>query len=333
MFRDYLLKRLLMMIPVLLGLSILIFLLSRVMPGDPVRLALGPDARPEQIEQLRREMGLDLPLHVQYLRYMNGLFKGDFGRALRTHRPVAQDLRDFLPATLELTTVAIALAIVIGIPLGVTAAVRKDGLLDHLSRGVALSGVAMPQFWLAILLQLVLAYYLRQLPAIGRGPAPDRITGLFLLDSILAGDAQAFWQSLRHLVLPAFTLSLASAAQIMRLTRSAMVEQLRKDYVLAARSYGLPYNLIVYRYMLKNAITSTMTVIGLIYGFLLANCFVVETVFAWPGMAAYGAHAVIYKDFNAVVAVTLIVGLAYAIVNFVIDLLYGYLDPRVRYGE
>ncbi len=333
MFRDYLARRVLMMVPTLLGLSLLIFLLSRVMPGDPILLALGPEARPEQVEQLRREMGLDRPLHVQYLRYLQGVLRGDFGRSLRTHRPVAQDLRDFLPATVELTSVAMLFAILIGVPLGVTAAVRRDGMVDHLSRWVALSGVAMPQFWLAILLQLVFGYYLRQLPLIGRGSiVPARITGLYLVDSLVTGDLAAFWNSLRHLVLPAFTLSLATAAQIMRMTRAGMVGQMRRDYVLAARSYGLPYNLVVYRYMLKNAITSTLTIIGLTYGFLLGNCFVVETVFAWPGIAAYGAHAVIYKDFNAVVAVTLVVGVAYAIVNLAIDVLYGFLDPRVRYA-
>ncbi|MDR5694146.1 MAG: ABC transporter permease [Armatimonadota bacterium] len=331
-FRTYLLRRLLHIIPALLGLSILIFVLSRVVPGDPARLALGPDATQEQVEQLRREMGLDKPLVVQYLRYMGGLFRGDFGFSLRTRRNVAQDIKEFLPATVELTTVAMLFAIALGVPLGVLSAVRKDRPEDHISRILALIGVALPRFWLAILLQLLFAYYLGILPTIGRGPAPPvRLTGIYLLDSLLALDFRAFLIALKHLILPAFALSVGSLAQIMRLVRANMIEEMRRDYVLAARSYGLPERVVIYKYALKNAFSSALTVIGLSYGFLLGNAFLVETVFAWPGLAFYGVDSLLFKDLNAVVGVTIVIGVAFAVVNLLVDIAYGYLDPRIRY--
>lgn len=334
MFREYLVKRLLYTIPVLVGLSLLIFILSRVIPGDPVRLALGPEATEEQVQALRHELRLDRPLAGQYLHWLAGIFRGDLGMSLRTRRNVAQDLREFFPATLELTTLAMLVAIAVGVPLGVAAAVRKDRATDHLSRILALYGVALPRFWLAILLQLLFAYELGLLPLVGRGPGPGtQITGLFLLDSVLTLDWEGFWTSLKHLALPVISLSLGSMAQIMRLTRSSMIEELRKDYVVAATAYGLPRAVVVYRYALKNAISSTLTVVGLSYGFLLGNAFLVETVFSWPGMASYGVQSVLYKDFNAVVGVTMVVGVVFAVANFLVDICYGYLDPRIKYGE
>lgn len=332
-FRTYLIRRVLHIIPVMVGLSMLIFVISRVIPGDPVRLALGTEATAEQVEQLRHQMGLDRPLHIQYLNYVAGLLRGDFGYSLRTHRSVTKDLKDFFPATFELTTVAMALSIAVGVPLGIISAVRKDSVGDHASRIFALAGVALPRFWLAILLQLVFAYHLGLLPTIGRGPAPPvQITGLYLLDSLLALDFRAFAVSARHIAMPAVALSVGTLAQIMRLIRASMIDEIRRDYALAARSYGLPANLIVYKYLLKNAFTATLTIIGLSYGFLLGNAFLVEYVFAWPGLAFYGVDALLFKDFNGVIAVTLVVGMAYAVVNLLVDILYGYIDPRVRYG-
>lgn len=331
-FRTYLLRRTLHLIPVLLGLSVLIFVLSRVIPGDPVRLALGLEATPEQVNQLRRQMGLDRPLVVQFVSYLTGALRGDFGYSLRTHRNVARDLVDFFPATFELTSVAMLISVAVGVPLGILAAVRKDALPDHVSRILALIGVALPRFWLAILLQLALAYHLRLLPTIGRGPAPPvHLTGLYLVDSLAVLRFDAFWTSLQHIAMPAFALSVGTLAQVMRLIRAGMIEETRRDYALAARSYGLPSNLIIYKYLLKNAFTATLTILGLSYGFLLGNAFLVEVVFAWPGLAFYGVDALRFKDFNGVIAVTLVIGAAYAVVNLLTDILYGYVDPRVRY--
>lgn len=331
--RDFIIKRTLQMIPVLIGLSILIFTLSRVMPGDPVRLALGPEASEAQIEKMRDKLGLDDPLPIQYLNYMKGVFQGDLGESLRTNRNVADDLKDKLPATFELTTVAMLIAILIGVPLGVVSAVRKDKWEDHITRVIALSGVALPRFWLGILLQIVFAYWFSLLPTVGRGDiVPTTITGMRLFDSLITFNFPAFINSFKHIILPAFTLSLATLAQIMRLTRSNMIDQVSKDYTLAAKAYGLPKRMVVYKYMLKNAFTSTLTIIGLTYGFLLGNAFLVEAVFSWPGMAQYGIQAVIYKDFNAIVGVTMVVGIAFAVGNLIVDILYGYLDPRIKYN-
>ncbi|UFJ39266.1 ABC transporter permease [Brevibacillus humidisoli] len=331
--KAFIIKRVLQIIPVMIGLSILIFTLSRIMPGDPVRLALGPEATQEQITKMREELGLNESLPVQYLHYMGGVLQGDLGISLRTNRNVMEDLVDKFPATLELTTVAMALSILLGVPLGVIAAVRKDKWEDHATRLVALSGVAIPRFWLGIMLQIVFAYWFSMLPTVGRGDiVPTTITGMRLFDSLITFNFPAFWDSLQHIILPAISLSLGTLAQIMRLTRSNMIDQVRKDYILASKAYGLPKRMVVYKYMLKNAFTSTLTIIGMTYGFLLGNAFLVEAVFSWPGMAQYGIQAVIYKDFNAIVGVTMVVGIAFAIGNLIVDILYGYLDPRIKYN-
>ncbi|RMF84047.1 MAG: ABC transporter permease, partial [Nitrospinota bacterium] len=216
-------------------------------------------------------------------------------------------------------------------------ALAKDRWTDHFIRLFALSGVAVPRFWLGILFQLWFAYYLGLFPIFGRidasVPPPPRFTGLYLVDSLLSLDFAAFKSSLQHIILPALTLALSPIAQIMRLVRASMIEQTRKDYILMAQANGFPANLIVYKYMLKNAFTSTLTIIGLLYGFFLGGSFLVETVFTWPGMARYGIRGLIHKDFNAVVGVTLAVGIGYSLVNFLVDICYGYLDPRIRYGE
>ena len=327
------------MVPTLVGLSILIFFVSRILPGDPARLALGPDATKEQVQKLRKEMGLDDPLHIQYLTYVQGLLHGDWGKSLITHRNVLDDLKERLSASIELTTAAMILAIIIGIPLGVIASNNKDRWEDNLSRAVSFAGVSMPRFWVGILLQILVYLIISRFynwPIFGRiGVDPPRyITGLYTVDSLLTLNWSAFSSSLKHLMLPAFTLSLASIAQITRMIRASMIEQSRKDYILAAKAFGLPSNLIVYKYMLKNAFSSTLTVIGMIYGFLLGNAFLVEAVFSWPGLAGYGIKAVIhFKDFNAITGVVIVIGVMFLLVNFIVDILYGFLDPRIRYGE
>lgn len=331
--KEFIFRRLLQTIPVLIGLSILVFSLSRIIPGDAIRLSLGAEANEEQIEKMREDMGLNDPLHVQYFNYIVGLFKGDWGESLRTNRNVFDDIVHTFPATLELTSVAMLMAIVLGVPLGVLSAVRKDKWVDHISRVVSLIGVAMPRFWLGIMLQIIFAYGLSLFPIVGRGEVNlPTITGIRLLDSLITLNLDAFFISLQHIILPAFALSVGAVAQIMRLTRANMLEQLNKDYILAAKSYGLPRDMVVYKYMLKNAFTSTLTIIGLSYGYLLGNAFLVEAVFGWPGMAQYGIEAVIYRDFNAIVGVTLVIGIVFSLVNLIVDMLYAYLDPRIKYN-
>jgi len=334
---DYLVRRALQSIPVVFGLSVLIFVISRVIPGDPVRLALGPEASQRQVETLRAQMGLDQPLPLQYVDWLAGVLQGDWGMSLRTNNNVFSDIVARLPATFELVVVTLFFAVLFAIPFGVVAGTNKDRWQDHLSRITALFGVSMPRFWVAIVLQIIFVVSLGLLPLSGRlsdGVAPPpSVTQLYLVDSLLAGQFGTFVDAATHLILPAFALGLATLAQVMRLIRSDMIDEQRKDYVLAARSYGLPNNLIEYKYMLRNAFTSSLTVIGLAFGFLLGNAFLVEIVFAWPGMARYGVQAILYQDFNAIVGVTIVVGVGFVSANFVVDLLYGYLDPRVRLEE
>ncbi|CQR49069.1 MULTISPECIES: ABC transporter permease [Haloferax] len=334
---DYLVRRAIHSVPVIFGLSVLIFLISRVIPGDPVRLALGPEATDQQVAALRAEMGLDQPLPMQYVDWLVGVVQGDWGMSLRTNNNVFSDIVARLPATLELTVVTLFCAVLLAIPFGVVAGTNKDRWQDHLSRITALFGVSMPRFWVAIVLQIVFVVSLGLLPLSGRlsdGVAPPpAVTRLYLVDSLIAGQFGTFLDAATHLLLPTVALGLATLAQVMRLIRSDMIDEQRKDYVLAARAYGLPNALIEYKYMLQNAFTSSLTVVGLAFGFLLGNAFLVEIVFAWPGMARYGVQAILYQDFNAIVGVTIVVGIGFVTANFVVDLLYGYLDPRVRLEE
>lgn len=331
---EYTYKRFVEAIPTLFGLSVLIFAITRVVPGDPVRLALGPKANQEQVRQLREQMGLDEPLWVQYINWITGVFNGEWGISLRTDQNVLIDLAPRFPATLELALAALLIAVVLSVPFGVIAATNKDHWPDHLSRLAALTGVSMPRFYVGILLQFALVIHLGLLPLGGRlsGTAPPHMTGLYTIDSLAAGQWGTFIDAVKHLFLPAFTLGLATLAQVMRLIRSEMIDESRKDYVLASRAYGLPRNLITYKYMLKNAFSSSLTIIGLAFGLLIGGAFVVEIVFFWPGMAKYGVDAILFNDFNAVVAVVMIVGVTYLAANFVVDLVYGYLDPRIRHG-
>lgn len=331
----FVVRRFFELIVVLIGLSILIFVVSRVLPGDPIRYALGPNATVAQLAQMRTEMGLDEPLPVQYLRLIEGSVSGNFGRStIPPFGSVGADVATYLPASIELGLFAMALAILIGVPLGVTAALYRDRWPDQLSRVVAFSGVAVPVFWLALMVQLVIAFRLGWLPALGRvgrnvQPPPD-ITGFYLIDSLIALDFGLFFHCLTFLLLPAFALAASPLAMIMRLVRASMLEEMGKDYVLTARANGMPAVLVVYKYMLRNAFSSTLTIVGLLVGYFIGSAFIVETVFSWPGLGRYGVRALQFKDFNAIVAVTMIVGIAYALANTVVTVLYGWLDPRLR---
>jgi peptide/nickel transport system permease protein len=320
---------------VLLGVTILVFAISFVVPGDPVSLALGPRATPAEREQFRTQLGLDQPVPLQYVRYVGNLLRGDFGTSLVTQRPVLYDLQLALPASLELTTFAIGIAVVIGIPLGVVAAVNANHWPDYLSRIVTLSGVSMERAWTAVLLQLLVASIAGWFPLLGRIGAspPPSVTGFFLIDSLLARDPARFGDAFHHLLLPAFALSLSTLAQIARITRSRMLDERSREYIQAALAQGLPPVLITYKYMLRNAMTATLTVVGLAYGFLLGNAFLVEAVFGWPGLGSYGVSAILNNDLPAIAGVTLVMGATFVVVNTVVDLLYAYVDPRIRHAH
>lgn len=329
-------RRLFHAVFVLLGLSVLIFSISRVIPGAPVRLALGPTASQEQVMKVRREMKLDEPIYIQYFAWLQDALHGDWGQSLVTGNNVFYDIVQRFPATLELVLVAMIFAVGVGVPAGVIAATHEHRWQDHFSRLSALFGVSMPRFWIAIVFQIVFAgAVFSLLPLRGRiaGAPPPTVTHLYLVDSLLALQFGTFIDALTHIVMPAIALGVATLAQVMRLVRSDMIEEGAKNYVTAEKAFGLPGNLINYKYKLKNAFTSALTIIGLEFGFLIGNAFLVELVFAWPGMARYGVNAIVKQDFNAIVGVTIVVGLAFVTTNLVVDLMYGYFDPRGRIQE
>ena len=325
------LRRIAAAVPVLFGLSILIFVIVRVIPGDPVSAALGPGATQEQVEQFRRELGFDEPIHIQYIEWLAGAFQGNWGMSLRTRNDVFVDISVRIAATMELVIVSVIFAILLGIPLGIIAGVYKDKWPDHVSRIFAFTGVSMPRFWVAILFQILFVAWLGLLPLTGRisTAPPPTTTGFYLIDSLIAGRFDTFLDAASHIILPAAALGLSSMARYARYIRSDFVEERNKDYVMAAQSYGLPQNLIQYKYMLKNSFSSALTIIGLDFGFLVGNAFLVEIVFNWPGMARYGVEALLFSDVNAIVGVTIVVGIIYVTANLIVDLLYGYLDPRI----
>jgi peptide/nickel transport system permease protein len=320
---------------VLVGVSVLTFFIAHVVPADPVLVALGEHAREDQIQAYRRAYGLDRPVVVQYLVYMRRLVAGDLGISIRTRRPVADDLREFLPATIELGSAAWFVALVLGIPAGILSAVFKDRLFDHISRVVALIGASLPVFWLGLLLLGTFYYRLRWFPGPGRldvfiSPPPVR-TGLLLVDAALAADLAAFQNAARHLVLPALTLGLFSTAVIARMTRSAMLEVLYQDYIRTARAKGLHERRVIILHALRNAMIPTLTIIGISFGSLLSGAVLTETIFAWPGLGRYATASAISLDFPAVVAVTLVAAVVYTLLNLFVDVFYARLDPRIRY--
>jgi len=329
------LRRLILLVPVLFGLTALVFAIARLLPGDPVALAAGPNATPAEIAAYGREFGLDRPLLVQYGDYLAGLFHGNFGVSIYTRRPVSEDLAAYLPATLELVFSAMLIAILVGIPAGLAAAVWRGRWPDYVSRVVALGSISMPRFFLGLLLQLLFAMWLGWLPLGGRFPItedpPTFITGFLTLDALFARDLSAFWTALQHLAMPAIAMSLSPLATIMRMMRASTLEVMQQDYVLTERALGLPQRLIVMKYVARNAISATLTVIGLYFGWLLGGTVLVETVFDWPGLGLYATKAVVTQDFMPVIGVTLVIGTLFVLANFVIDLLYGVINPKVRY--
>lgn len=329
-----LLRRLSGMAVSLLGLSVLIFVISRVLPGNPARMALGAMASEEQVAELAAEMGLDQPLPVQYVEYMRRLFVGDLGRSLQTKNAVAYDLLTKFPATLELITLAFTFMVVLGIPLGIVAAKHHGGVLDNATRFFAFSTVSVPSFFVGIVFQLVFGYFLNWFPITGRLSSAYsgevvRTTGFMLVDTLLSGSLAAHVDAWTHILLPALALSFSGMGQVIRITRSSMIDIEGQDYIEAMRGYGLPTWLVTDKYTLKNAFVPTLTILGLQYAWLLSGAFIIEIVYSWPGLAKYGVQSVLTSDVNAVVGVTMLVGVVFVVVNFAVDLLTSYIDPRI----
>lgn len=334
MLLRYLWRRLALIPLTLLGVSAIVFVLSRVVPGDPAQLAAGEQATPEMVEAFRKEYRLDRPLHVQYLSYLGAMLSGDLGRSMFTGRPVLEDLQAYLPATLELTAVGITLAVLVGVPGGVFAALYRNRWPDQLTRGLALTGVSFPVFWLAMMLQLMLAVSLDLVPIGGRFPAayrgPRTITGFYTIDFLLAGDWEGVLLSLRHLLLPALCLAVGSVASITRITRTSVLDVLGKDFIRTSRAMGVPESLVIGKYVLKNAFIATLTMLGVALTYMLAGSVLVESVFDWPGIGLYAFKSIIQLDFQPIAAFTVLVGIMVAFVNLGIDIMYGVFDPRIR---
>jgi peptide/nickel transport system permease protein len=324
----------LQIIPVLLGVSIVVFFMVRAIPGDPAQLLLGQQATQAQVEQVRENMGLDKPVIVQYGIFLADAVRGDFGDSIVTGRPVTTELLARLPATLELTAFAMLVAILVGVPVGVISAVKQYSLLDKFTSVLALTGISMPIFWLAMILIVIFFVNLGWLPFPGRlstGYAVTSISGFVLVDSLLTLNFAAFWDGLKHLILPAIALGTIPMAVIMRMTRSSMLEVMGEDYVRTARAKGVVPWRVIFKHALRNAMLPTVTVIGLQAGLLMGGAVITETIFSWPGVGQIAAESVYRRDYAMVQGVVLYGATLFVLVNLVVDVLYGVLDPRVRY--
>jgi peptide/nickel transport system permease protein len=327
-----LLHRLVWFIPTLLGLLVVTFVISRVIPADPVALVAGETATPAQVEALRKQLGYDRPLPVQFVEYITRLVRGDMGTSIYTRRPIVEDLALRLPATIELTLVAMVVSILIGIPLGVLSAIWRNSVVDHTLRVITVSGLAIASFWLGIMLQLLVAMRLGWTPLNGRlqGFPPRTITGFYLIDAALSWDWATFGTALNHLALPAATLAFPALATLVRFTRAGVLDVMQSNFVLYERAMGLPRPLIIWKYILRSALTSTVTQIGLLFGILLAGAVVTEAVFDWPGLGTYAVNSILRSDYNAVMGFTVWAGVIFIVVNLLVDVAHTLVDPRER---
>jgi len=333
---SFIIRRLLVGILVLLGVVLITFVLTRVIPSNPAAQWVGPRATPEQIVQAEIELGLDKPVYVQFGRYVADLLEGNLGRSLRSHQPVAKELKAYLPATIELVLLSTIAATLVGLPLGVLSAKRKDEWLDHFSRFFSVGAVSLPTFWVGLFLQLIFYRILGILPMGGQLSVEIKlfydiphVTGFLVLDSLITGNFVVLKDALVHIILPGITIAAYPVGLVARMTRSALLEILNEDYVRAARSYGLRERTVLWSYALKNSLGPTATVVTLSIGYTLVNTFLVESIFSWPGIGNYVATAVISLDYPAIMGVTIFSACAYVVLNLVADLIIA-LDPRVR---
>jgi peptide/nickel transport system permease protein len=335
-FVRFLARRLVALVLLGLGITLVAFILTQLVPANPVAANLGEQAAadPAAVEAFRERYGLDRPLPVQYGLYVVRLVQGDLGESQQTRQPVRRELGTYIPATAELALVSILVAAIVGIGLGVVAAVRRNRMIDHALRVVSLVGISMPTFWLALVTLYVFFFRLDWVPGGDRlDPGvlpPPHKTGLYTLDALLAGDWSTFTRALHHLVLPALVLAAFNIGLLMRYTRSAVLEVISNDYVRAARAKGLPERIVVRRHVLRAALPSVITVLGLVFANVLTGAVLVESIFAWPGVGQYAYRSAVSLDLPAIMGVSLFVAIVYVTVNFVVDVLYGVIDPRIR---
>ncbi|MEW6624787.1 MAG: ABC transporter permease [Bacillota bacterium] len=334
--KAFIIRRLLLGIVVLFGVVVITFFITRIMPSDPAAQWVGQRATAEQIKAARVELGLDKPLYVQFGRYLQNLVKGNLGYSLKTHQPVMNELKAYIPATLELVLISTIAAVFIGLPLGVISAKRKDRLIDHICRFFSVGAVSLPTFWAGIFLQLIFYRWLGLLPMGDQLSMNVRlmydipkITGFITFDSLITGNFFIFKDAILHLILPGITIALYPIGLVARMTRSALLEILNEEYIRAARAYGLPERMVLWSYALKNSLGPTVTVVTLSIGYTLVNTFLVESIFSWPGIGNYVATAVICLDYPAIMGVAIFSACSYVILNLIADVIIAF-DPRVR---
>ena len=330
-----LLERLFTLLLKLFGMAVILFVVTQVLPADPAAVAAGTNARPEQIEKIRRDLGLDRPFHEQFMTYIAGLLRGDLGKSLLTRRAVSDDLKLRFPATLELAILSGFVIVIWGVSMGIVSAINAGNALDYLIRAFVVISMGIPPFVLALFLQLIFAKWLDWFPLEGRlhtlMAPPPYTTGLYTIDSLLAGQWDIFWSSLRHLALPVAALSLGRLAVGARFTRSGMLETLGQPYVRTARAKGLRENRVILRHAFRNALIPVVTMLGIQIGFLLSGAVLVEVVFTWPGLGRYAVESVVSFDFYAVIGAALVIAVIFVVSNTVVDLLYVQLDPRIKH--
>ncbi|NET06689.1 MAG: ABC transporter permease [Symploca sp. SIO2B6] len=330
----YITKRLLNLLPVLLGITLLVFTLLHLIPGDPASVMLGERATPEQVEALREQLGLNQPLPLQYLTFLSNLLRFDFGTSIISGIPIAEEIKTRWPATFELSTAAMLIAIILGIPAGVLAAVRKNSLWDNLTMSGSLLGVSMPVYWLGLLLIYLFTVNLNWLPPSGRISIEEGLnlqvfTGFYLLDTLLEFKITAFIDVLSHLILPALTLATIPLAIIARITRSAMLEVLSQDYIRTARAKGVLERWVIFAHALKNALLPIVTIIGLQFGKLLGGAILTETIFSWPGIGSWIYEGILARDYPVVQGGVVFVAVIFVLINLLVDISYALLDPRI----
>jgi len=332
--RYYVLQRLITLVPVVLLVITIVFFISHTIPGDPARLLAGEHAGEEQVQKIKEEYNLDKPVLVQYYLYLRDSLRGDFGRSMHTRRDVMEDIKQYYPATLELATVSMILVILIGIPLGIISAVNRNKIPDHIARFIALGGVAMPVFWLAVMLQILLYYKFPIFPIGDRItygiPLPDHITGFYILDSILTKNWPALKSSVHHIILPCMCLTFSSMSSVVRQTRGEMLKILKEDYITAHKAYGIEDRKIIYMYALKNALIPTVSLLGLVFGVIISRSFLVEIVFNWPGIGYYVVQSIVTLDFPAIVGSILVIAISYILINLIVDITYTFLNPKIK---
>ncbi|QRG69537.1 ABC transporter permease [Brevibacillus choshinensis] len=331
---SYSIRRILMLIPVLLGMSIVVFSIIRAIPGDPALTILGEKASPKAIEDLREVLGLNNPWYIQYFDYLKQILTGDLGVSLHSGASITQEIGPYLAATTELTIVSMLFAVIIGVNAGILSAWKQNSWFDYCAMLIALIGVSMPIFWLGLMEQWLFAQELKWLPSVGRDNSRnpvEAITQFYILDTLLAGQWDQLWEVIKHLILPGIALGTIPMAIIARITRSSMLEVMRADYVRTARAKGLAQFWVVYKHALKNAMIPVLTVIGLQTGLLLGGAVLTETIFGWPGVGRYIFTAIGNRDYPVIQSGILVIATIFVLINLLVDLLYAYIDPRIKY--